>query len=95
MRIIEGETAMKNGIIRKYDRDRGFGFIREDDSRGNRGGGEYFFHISELRAGDPAELAPGAAVRFRTEFDKAREKLRAADVELLPAGATELHEVIS
>ena len=40
---------MLKGIVKKYDRDKGWGFIESED------GEDYFFHISNLRSGQRVE----------------------------------------
>jgi cold shock CspA family protein len=49
------------GQVTRWVADRGFGFIREDDT-----GSDLFVHLSQLPNGMTA-LEPGTEVRFETE----------------------------
>jgi len=53
--MVDGKT--KNGSVKFYAADRGFGFIEVDQ------GGEIFFHISDL-ARDSDDPIKGARVTF-------------------------------
>ena len=55
---------MKLGIVKEYDRDRGFGFVTGDD-------GEYYFlHVSGLREHLKHKgLIEGQRVLFDVDFD--------------------------
>lgn len=69
----------ETGIIKCYDRDRAYGFVRCADGR------DLFFHKRALLVGcDPADLVRGAAVEFATELDKHSGRFRATDMELIP-----------
>lgn len=54
------EKIMATGILKMFDPDRGYGFVRED------GGGDVFFHITALLGGgtDPDTLTRGARLVF-------------------------------
>lgn len=52
---------MTNGTIKRLVRDRGFGFIRDDN------GQEWFFHRSAVRDGTFDQLSEGQRVSFEEE----------------------------
>ena len=52
---------MANGIIKRLVRDRGFGFIRDDEAQ------EWFFHRSAVEAGSFDQLNEGQRVSFDEE----------------------------
>ena len=55
---------MKSGIVKEYDRDRGFGFVTGDD------GEDYFLHVSGLREHLKHNgLREGQRVLFDIDFD--------------------------
>jgi len=55
---------MKKGIVKEYNRDRGFGFIQGED------GEDYFLHVSGLRPHlQPKGLREGQQVLFDVDFD--------------------------
>ncbi len=56
----EGDS-MANGTIKRLVRDRGFGFIRDDN------GQEWFFHRSAVRDGSFDQLNEGQRVSFEEE----------------------------
>ena len=81
----------RQGVIRRWDDQKGFGFIRPDD-----GGPDVFVHASACQLRHLQRPTPGTAVSF--EVVRAQGRLRAADVlprhgwsmvEELPAGAFE------
>lgn len=51
-------TTMANGTIKRLVRDRGFGFIRDDE------GQELFFHRTAVTAGNFEKLKEGQRVSF-------------------------------
>jgi CspA family cold shock protein len=55
------EDSMANGTIKRLVRDRGFGFIRDDN------GQEWFFHRSSVREGSFDQLNEGQRVSFEEE----------------------------
>ena len=65
------------GVIKHWDRDRGFGFAKRDD-----GGSDIFIHIREV-AGRPESLAIGDRVSFEIGDDRRTGKTRAISVQLL------------
>lgn len=48
-----------DGVIRKVDRERGFGFIKDDT-----GGSEWFFHRSAVKGSLFEQLQEGTRVSF-------------------------------
>ena len=55
---------MKAGIVKEFDKDRGFGFIIGDD------GEDYFLHVSGLREHLKTRgLREGQRVLFDVDFD--------------------------
>jgi cold shock protein len=67
---------MTTGKITRIVRDRGFGFIKAEDSSE-----EIFFHRSALENGSFEELNEGATVEFESEPDpKQPNRSRAAKV---------------
>jgi cold shock protein len=66
-----------NGTVKRWDFDRGFGFI----SRA-AGGGDVFVHVSGLGDG-VGELIPGQYVEFDEELDRGRDKYKATNVRLV------------
>jgi CspA family cold shock protein len=55
---------MKRGVVKEYDRERGFGFITGED------GDDYFVHVSGLRPQlQQRGLRPGQRVLFDVDFD--------------------------
>jgi cold shock protein len=55
------DDSMANGTIKRLVRDRGFGFIRDDN------GQEWFFHRSAVRDGSFDQLNEGQRVSFEEE----------------------------
>lgn len=55
------EDSMPSGTIKRLVRDRGFGFIRDDN------GQEWFFHRSAVRDGSFDALNEGQRVSFEEE----------------------------
>ena len=55
------DDSMANGTIKRLVRDRGFGFIRDDN------GQEWFFHRSAVRDGTFDQLNEGQRVSFEEE----------------------------
>jgi cold shock protein len=67
---------MPSGVIKMFNEDRGFGFIKPDD-----GGNDIFFHVSALREGD--EIARDDAVTFEVGTDPKSGKSKAVRVDLV------------
>ena len=71
---------MLSGIVRSYDRGRGYGHIAPD-----RGGADVFVHKLELRQSGLEELKAGDAVWFAVRSDGF--KFRATTISILSAPA--------
>lgn len=63
------------GTISTFKADRGYGFIRFQDSRQ-----EVFFHVTKTNC-SPEQLVTGAAVQFGVAMDKRTERQCAVNVE--------------
>jgi CspA family cold shock protein len=61
LRPTRPEDSMPSGTIKRLVRDRGFGFIRDDN------GQEWFFHRSSVRDGTFDQLNEGQRVSFEEE----------------------------
>tara|TARA_Y100001968_G_C19393820_1_gene737094 strand:+ start:167 stop:370 length:204 start_codon:yes stop_codon:yes gene_type:complete len=60
---------MKKGIVKEYDRSKGFGFITSQDRE------DYFVHVSGLREYLKTHgLRPGQKVSFDVDFDMKGDK---------------------
>ena len=60
---------MKKGIVREYDTEKGFGFIK------GQNGDDYFVHVSGLREHlKNRGLRPGQTVSFDIDFDMKGDK---------------------
>jgi cold shock protein len=62
------------GKIKKFEEDRGFGFIAADD-----GEGDVFLHVTQCPGGRALER--GTAVQFSVQYDD-RGRRRAVDVSV-------------
>ena len=72
----EIEASMATGTLKMWNADRGFGFIKEDDSTGP----DVFMHISALQGIDPDNLRLGERLSFDVERDTRSGKIKAANV---------------
>jgi len=60
---------MKKGVVKEYDRSKGFGFVSGDD------GEDYFLHVSGLRIFlQEKGINPGTRVVFDVDFDMKGDK---------------------
>lgn len=67
---------MKNGTVKWFNPDKGFGFICDDED-----GQDVFVHFSAINIDGFKTLSEGQKVTYDTEPDpKNSEKLRAVDV---------------
>ncbi len=69
---------MPTGVIRRLVKDRGFGFIKSDDSQ------DIFFHRSELRGVTFELLKEGESVEF--ENDEGPKGPKAVNIKLIKKG---------
>lgn len=69
-------VTMKNGTVKWFNPDKGFGFICDDET-----GEDVFVHFSAINVDGFKTLNEGQKVTFETEPDpKNSEKMRAIDV---------------
>ncbi len=73
-RTLERLTRRRSGVIEWYSRQRGFGFINEDD------GGSVFVHVSSFR--EPGRVRPNKGLAVRYHVQMTEKGPRAVDVEL-------------
>ena len=66
---------MPFGKVKMFSEDKGYGFIKPDDSSG-----DVFFHVTSLRDGD--EITVGKAVTYEIGVDQKSGKSRAVSVDL-------------
>ncbi len=69
---------MKNGTVKWFNADKGFGFIADDN-----GGEDVFVHFSAIQADGYKTLAEGQKVTFDTEQDPRNAgRTRAVNVQI-------------
>lgn len=74
-----GRYLMKNGTVKWFNPDKGYGFIANDE-----GGDDVFVHYSAINADGFRTLNEGQKVTFDVEPDPKDEgKLRAVDVTVV------------
>jgi CspA family cold shock protein len=66
---------MAAGILKMWNADRGFGFIKDDS-----GGPDILMHVTALRGIDPDNLGLGERLIFDVERDARSGKIKAANV---------------
>ncbi|MGI6205790.1 MAG: cold-shock protein [Anaerovoracaceae bacterium] len=70
---------MKNGTVKWFNADKGYGFLADDE-----GGDDVFVHFSAIIADGFRTLNEGQKVTFDTEQDpKNPDKLRAVNVKVV------------
>merc|ERR1712107_327099 len=74
---------MGEGIIMRWQEDRGFGFIRP-----SKGGDDVFCHATQVQGGE--QLGPGDKVSFVNEYNEMRGNYAASNVKLLEKGTGEI-----
>eukprot|EP00408_Alexandrium_pacificum_P018149 CAMPEP_0171200022 /NCGR_PEP_ID=MMETSP0790-20130122/23767_1 /TAXON_ID=2925 /ORGANISM="Alexandrium catenella, Strain OF101" /LENGTH=118 /DNA_ID=CAMNT_0011665391 /DNA_START=91 /DNA_END=444 /DNA_ORIENTATION=+ len=72
---------MPTGVVKKWMDDKGFGFVTPDD-----GGEDLFLHASCIADGSKG-FGKGDKVRFKSEYDDRKGKMRAIDASLEAAAA--------
>ncbi|WP_113012121.1 cold-shock protein [Rhizobium sp.] len=68
---------MASGIVKFFNADKGFGFIKPSD-----GGADIFIHISALQSSGLQSLQDGQKVSFDTEPDKRGKGPKAINIQL-------------
>ena len=69
---------MKTGIVRFYNVDKNYGFIKADD-----GSGETFVHISRIQKAGLEKLVGGQKIRYLVKLDKIKNKNYASTLSLI------------
>jgi len=68
---------MKNGTVKFFNAQKGFGFIEPEE-----GGSDAFVHISAVERCGLTGLADGQKVRYETELDQRSNKMAVSKIEL-------------
>jgi len=71
------ESIMKQGTVKFYNGQKGFGFITPDE-----GGNDVFVHATALERADIRGLADGQKVSFETEKDSRTGKIAVSVLQL-------------
>ncbi len=69
---------MKNGVVRFYNVDKNYGFIKADD-----GSGETFVHISRIQKAGLEKLVGGQKISYKVKLDKVKNKNYASTLSLI------------
>ena len=69
---------MPTGIVKFFNSDRGFGFIKRDD-----GGLDMFVHVSDVARAGLRELREGMRLGFDVETDSRKGKTKAVQLRLI------------
>jgi CspA family cold shock protein len=69
---------MTTGVVKFYNSDRGYGFIKPDD-----GGPDVFVHVTALEQAGLQSIAEGARLSFDAVMDQRKGKANAQNVKLL------------
>ena len=69
---------MKTGVVRFYNVDKGYGFIKADD-----GTGETFVHISRIQKAGLGKLVGGQKIRYLVKLNKVKDKNYASTLSLI------------
>ena len=69
---------MTTGLVKFYNRDKGFGFIKTDD-----GGPDVFVHVSALEQAGISSVPEGTRLSFDAVMDQRKGKTNAQNVKLL------------
>lgn len=71
------ESIMKQGTVKFYNGQKGFGFIAPDE-----GGNDVFVHATALERADIRGLVDGQRVSFETEKDSRTGKIAVSTLQL-------------
>ena len=71
---------MKNGTVKFFNEQKGFGFIQPED-----GSKDEFVHITALERCGIRTLTEGQKVSFETEMDERKGKASVSKIEILEA----------
>eukprot|EP00421_Protoceratium_reticulatum_P020071 CAMPEP_0168381118 /NCGR_PEP_ID=MMETSP0228-20121227/12712_1 /TAXON_ID=133427 /ORGANISM="Protoceratium reticulatum, Strain CCCM 535 (=CCMP 1889)" /LENGTH=76 /DNA_ID=CAMNT_0008394207 /DNA_START=51 /DNA_END=277 /DNA_ORIENTATION=+ len=69
----------KSGVMKRWNDEKGYGFIRPDD-----GGEDVFLHRSALPQGE--EINDGDALRFDVSYDEQKGKTKASNASIVGGG---------
>jgi len=69
---------MKKGIVRFYNIDKNYGFIKADD-----GSGETFVHVSRIQKAGLEKLVSGQKINYLVKLDKVKNKNYASTLSLI------------
>ena len=69
---------MKTGVVRFYNVDKNYGFIKADD-----GSGETFVHISRIRKAGLEKLVGGQKINYLVKLDGLKDKNYASTLSLI------------
>ena len=69
---------MATGVVKMFNGDRGYGFIKPDD-----GGPDVFLHASALEQSGIGSLPIGSRISFDAVMDQRKGKTAAQNVKLL------------
>lgn len=70
---------MKTGVVRFYNVDKKYGFIKADD-----GSGETFVHFSRIKKAGLEKLVGGQKINYLVKFDEFKKKNYATMLSLIP-----------
>jgi CspA family cold shock protein len=74
----QGETGVPNGVVKWFDRKKGFGFITGDD------GNDVFVHYANIKSEGYRELLEGSPVRY--DIEVTLKGAMARNVEVIESG---------
>lgn len=69
---------MKTGVVRFYNVDKNYGFIKADD-----GSDETFVHISRIKKAGLEKLVSGQKINYLVKLDKVKNKNYASTLSLI------------
>ena len=74
--VLQGSTAMAEGIVKWFSAEKGFGFIQQ------QGGDDVFVHISAVERAGLSGLNEGQKLEFDLERNQRNGKLAAANLRV-------------